>query len=91
VDAEKYSRTVALQCPTCGNSEFKFESEETNGPIECVSCNRVFTREELISENGENIEANLDEIKAAVAQDVKKEVSDMLRKAFSGSKYIKIR
>lgn len=89
VDAEKYSRSIKLLCSTCGNGDFEFEDEA--GPLRCTSCDRVFTRDELIRENGEIIESEMDEVKAEILGDVKKELSDSLRKAFSGSKYIKFK
>jgi uncharacterized Zn finger protein (UPF0148 family) len=91
VDAEKYSRSIAMQCPTCGNTDFKYDSEDNSGPIECNSCNRVMTREELMTENGAHIEAHLEELKKDVVKDVRDDLSATLRKAFSGSKYIKIK
>jgi ribosomal protein S27E len=89
MDAEKYSRSIAMMCPTCGHEDFEFEQDE--GPIRCTSCSRVFTREELIRENGEVIEAEVDELKADVLKDARKELSEGFRKAFQGSKHIKFR
>lgn len=89
MDAERYHRSVSLMCSTCGHKDFEFEDDD--GPIRCSGCDRVFTREELIAENGEVIEAEVDELKADVVKDLKKEFSDSLRKAFRGSRHIKIR
>ncbi len=90
MDAEKYSRTITMQCPTCGNTDFKYDDENETGLIECVSCNRVMTREELLSENGAHIEAHLDDVKTEVVKDAHNEISNMLKKAFGGSKHFKI-
>ena len=89
MDDEKYSRSIKLLCATCGSGDFEFEDEA--GPLRCTSCDRVFMREELIRENGSLIESELDEVKAQVIGDVQKELSDSLRKAFSGSKFIKFK
>jgi len=81
-----------MMCSTCGGQDFEYEEGEGGaGPIRCVSCDRVFTREELISENGDNIQANVDEVKQAVLRDVKADLTKELRKAFGGSKHIKFR
>lgn len=89
MDADKYSRAVTLLCPTCGHKDF--EHSEVGGPVRCMSCDRCFTREELIRENGEVIEVELDEVKAEVLKDAKKELRDTLRNAFKGSKHIRFK
>lgn len=86
MDAEKYTRSVRLLCSTCGSSDFAYE--DAAGPLRCNSCDRVFTRDELIAENGAIIENELDEMKAQVVGDFGKEMREMLRKSFSGSKHI---
>jgi hypothetical protein len=89
MDASKYSRSVTMLCPTCGNTDF--EREGDNSPLRCVGCDRVFEREELIRENGEVIEAELDEMKTEVLRDAKRELRDTLRKAFKGSEQFKFK
>lgn len=89
MDAEKYNRSIRLLCSTCAGSDFEFE--DAAGPLRCTSCDRVFMREELIAENGEIIEAEVAEAKAEILSDVTKELRDSLRKAFGGSKYIRVR
>lgn len=84
---DKLSRTVTMQCPTCGNTEFKHDDESDSGPVECTSCGREMTREELIAANGEAIDATMDEIKKAAVKDVEA----ALKKAFGGNKTIKIK
>ena len=78
-----------MLCPTCGNTDFEHDGD--NSPLRCVGCDRVFEREELIRENGEIIEAELDEVKAEVLRDTTKELRDTLRKAFNGSKHFKFK
>jgi hypothetical protein len=89
MDAEKYNRSITLRCSTCAGSDFEFE--DAAGPLRCTSCDRVFSREELIAENGEIIEAEVAEVKAELLGDVTKELRDSFRKAFSGSKHIRFR
>jgi uncharacterized protein (DUF111 family) len=89
MDSEKYSRSIKLLCSTCGASDFEFDDE--SGPLQCTSCDRVFDREELIRENGGLIETEVDDLKAQVAGDVTRQLSDRFRKAFSGSKHIKFK
>ena len=82
-----HSRSIELRCSTCGGAEFKQGPTRNDCPIECATCGRFFNREELIRENGEIIDNALGEVKADIAADFKAE----LRKAFRGSKSIKIR
>lgn len=87
---EKYSRNVALNCPTCGGTDFEIPDVESQ-PVKCARCGLEISREELIRENSENISENVEEVKAAVVKDFQKELNDSLKKAFRGSKHIKIR
>jgi hypothetical protein len=48
------------------------------------------TREQLLGENTENISAHVEEVKAQVTEEVRRDLKDMLRKAFSGDKNIRI-
>ena len=92
MDSEKYNRSVNLSCPTCGNSLLETQDDgQENEIIRCPLCNRTMTKEELIHENGENINANLEEMKEEVIKDLDKELRDMLKKTFKGSKYIKVK
>ncbi len=87
MDADKYSRSVSMICSTCGSKDFEFDAEVQDGPIRCTACDRIFTREELIRENGALIDEHVDEVKSEIVSDLKAS----LRKAFGGSKYIKFK
>ncbi|MEH6595201.1 MAG: hypothetical protein V7736_06595 [Colwellia polaris] len=91
MDSEKYNRSIVLNCPTCGNSDFETSEDENNPLVKCVSCNREMTKDDLINENGENIEFNVDEIADEVIKDVSNDLSKMLKNAFKGSKNIKMK
>lgn len=93
MDAEKYDRNLNLFCPTCGGAHFEHETgvEEIIEMVKCASCGRSLTKDELLSENSENIHEHLSEIKEQVANDIAKEVKETLKKAFGGSKNIRIK
>jgi hypothetical protein len=82
---DKYSRNVSMQCSTCGGTAFEFEDK--GGPYTCKGCDRIYTREELLRENGGRIESEVDEVKGEIVKDLR----DTLRKSFSGSKFIKFK
>ncbi|WP_324740092.1 hypothetical protein U8326_10010 [Tsuneonella sp. CC-YZS046] len=82
---DKFSKSVSMQCSTCGRTQFERETDV--GPFRCVGCNRSFTREELMRENGELIDNEV----GKMAADVGQWAQDELRKAFSSSKHFKLK
>ncbi|UDN34901.1 ECs_2282 family putative zinc-binding protein [Proteus sp. NMG38-2] len=93
MNPEKYNRSISLLCPTCGCSDFSYEEgrDETIQVMTCASCDRELNKDELIQENSENIDEHLSEIKEEVLKDVQDELRKSLKKAFSGSKNIRIK
>lgn len=89
MEDRKYNRSITLLCPTCGHKDF--ERDDEDGPIRCTSCDRVFTRDELIRENGPVIEAEVAEVKAEVVADLRKHLHDSLAKAFRGKKGVRFK
>lgn len=89
MDAEKYNRSIPLQCPTCGSNQFEHSEEPVL--MKCASCGRELTRDELISENGENIQKHVEEIGKQAAQDLGQQMKKSLQDAFKGNKFIKIK
>lgn len=80
-----FNRSLELLCSTCGGKQFERESDA--GPLRCVGCDRSFTREELLRENGKLIDNEVGEIAANVGKWARSE----LRKAFSDSKHFKLK
>ncbi|MEL4180223.1 ECs_2282 family putative zinc-binding protein [Roseateles sp. PN1] len=88
----EHKRTITLQCPTCGGSDF--ENGSSNDPtalLECVSCHRTTSRDQLIDDNAENIEHQKQELTQEVVGGLKKDFEATLRNAFRGSKNLKIK
>lgn len=75
---QDYSRSISMQCSTCGGADFEFEDE--NSAIRCVGCDRVFTREELIRENNTRIETEVEGIKSQFISDISKDFKKMFKK-----------
>lgn len=93
LNADEYSRSIALTCPTCGNTEFSHEgtSELPGELLTCSRCSLEISKDDLVRTNSENLAAHVKEIGQELVADVQKELRDSLRKAFAGSKSIKIR
>ena len=89
--AGKYNRSIPMNCPTCGGTDFEIPDGNEAQPVTCVRCGRTIRRDELIQENGENISEHVKEVKAEVLKDIKKEFTDSLRRAFKGNKNIRIK
>lgn len=81
------NRSVTLICQTCAGTDFVRASEFADAAITCAGCGRVYTREGLITENGESIQASVDEVKAEIVADVRQQ----FREAFRGLKHFKVR
>lgn len=86
-DAGKYDRSVELQCPTCGATQFHHDEHDETAPVTCASCGLKISRSELIEANDENITAHVEQMKDEVVADVRKQLSD----ALSGLKNFKIK
>ena len=84
----KDSYEVRLRCATCG-CEDQFESNDDKSYIKCTFCNREYFGgiEELKEFNQEA----LDDVKAEIEQAAAAYIKEQLKKAFKGSKYIKIK
>ncbi|WJQ46404.1 ECs_2282 family putative zinc-binding protein [Klebsiella pneumoniae] len=86
---EKYNRKITLLCPVCGNSEM--EHAEDSEIVKCIGCGKILTNDELIQENGVSIDAHVNEVKEELTKDIQKQFNDILKKAFKGSKNIRIK
>lgn len=73
-----YSKDIPMQCSTCAGLEFKFDDD--NSLAQCVRCDRTFTREELIRENGARIESEVEVMKARVAKDIHHKIKTIFSK-----------
>jgi len=91
MESEKYNRSVSLLCPTCGNGEFEYDEDDLDRGIKCLSCGRIFSRDELVEENGAIIEANVEAIGEEFMKDAAGELRAMLQKTFRGSKMFKVK
>lgn len=86
-----YSFSVTLRCPVCGSTDIDLSEDKSFG--KCNMCNKEFPGgyDELVELNQATIDAAVEERKTEIRKDFEKEMRDMLKKAFKGSKNIKIR
>jgi uncharacterized Zn finger protein (UPF0148 family) len=89
MDVEKFNRSIPLQCPTCGCTQFEGLAESVT--VKCVSCGRELAEDELIEENSENLQEHADEIAREALPDIGRHLKRSLQDAFRGSKFINIR
>ena len=88
---KNYIFSVTLKCPVCGSTDIELSDDKSYG--KCILCNKEFPGgyDELVELNQATIDAALECKKAEIEQDIEKELHDRLKKAFKGSKYIKIK
>ena len=92
------SRQVTMLCPVCGNAQFesldkRFE-DLSDAPDEvrlrCSDCGSVFTKEELLRENAEQIDlavgAIIKDAKGEIEKELEKKVEKKLKKALTKGK-----
>lgn len=87
-----YNKNIRLRCVVCG-SDSNFESNEDKTYIKCTKCNREYLGgyDELVELNQALIDEEVEATKQEVKEDLEKEIHEMLKKAFKGNKYIKIK
>lgn len=92
MDLEEYHRSVSLLCASCGNDQFEYDdADEDVVQMTCASCNRPYTKDELMAENAANIDGHLEDMKSDLGKALQDDLRNHLRKALRGSKSIKIR
>lgn len=93
MDADKYNRTISLNCPTCGCTQFstKEGAVEDASLVTCASCGLEISKEDLKTANSENIEEHLKEVQEQAVQDLQKVLRKSLQDAFKGNQFIKIK
>ena len=92
--SDGYSRSIELRCSTCAGTQFEHEENVESDElvhIRCIGCNRMFSKQELIRENAENIDAHVSEVGEEILQDFAKDMKKSLQNAFRGNKYIKFK
>jgi len=73
-----YHQSVSMICPTCGGTNFSFEHDDS--PVRCVGCDRVLTRDELMRENGVQIESAVDDMKDEIIADITRDFRNVFKK-----------
>lgn len=93
MNLDKLNRSITLLCPTCGNTGM----ESLEGPhdvshlFKCNNCGLEITKDELINSNQENISLHVEEIKVEATKEMQSDLNKMLKNAFKGSKFIKVK
>lgn len=89
---DNYSYSIQLRCIVCG-SEDHFDCNEDNSYIKCTNCGKEYFGgyDELVSCNQEQITEIKEIATEEISNDLQREVNQMLKSAFRGNKYIKIK
>jgi len=89
---DNYNTTIQLRCIVCG-MEDSFEHDEEKSYIKCTNCGKEYFGgyKELVECNQHEISAAIEKKKTEITQDAQKEITNMFRKAFKGSKFLKFK
>ncbi len=84
-----YDRSIELNCPTCGCTQFEHEGEDYDSAksIKCASCQLEFSKDDIIEGNSENISKHAEEISQEVFEDLQKQMKNI----FKGNNFIKVK
>lgn len=79
---DNYNKSITLKCPTCGDSDFKFNDDKTW--VKCNRCNREYSGgyNELVELNESEINEEIESAKNEIAKDLKKDIENMIKNAF---------
>lgn len=77
---DNYSKTIRLQCATCGAEDF-FTTDEQRGIITCSKCNRIYNGgyDELVELNQKRIDYEFELTKEEIEKDLNKEIQNMFK------------
>ena len=87
---EKYARSIALLCPTCGRDQFVFDDETSSNEhriVTCNNCGKTMTQADLIEANHEQIDSEKEAMTSEVIADFKKSLS----KSIGSNKHLRIK
>lgn len=75
-----YSKSIMLQCVTCGAEDF-FETDEQTGVITCIKCNRIYNGgyDELVELNKKRIDDEVELTKEEIQKDLNKEILNIFK------------
>lgn len=84
MDLKKYNRSVAMNCPTCGSTQFSRvpENDYDSEIVKCLVCGREMLKDELKRENSENINEHIREVGKEVRKEIAKELNKKLASIF---------
>lgn len=89
---KNYNKSIQLRCVVCGSAD-DFEFNEDKSYIKCTKCNREYLEgyDELVELNKSLIDEEVERTKEELAHDMQEELNAMLKKAFKGNKYFKVK
>jgi len=85
----KYDKQVKMVCIVCNHDQF--EQSDDSDLVKCVSCGREVTKDTLLAENSEHIDAEIESTAEHFNKDLEKELGDVIKNAFKGVKGFKVK
>jgi tRNA U54 and U55 pseudouridine synthase Pus10 len=80
-------KIVSMRCVVCGNDQFSSVDESIEDmqnaldetEVKCSDCGRVTTKEQLIEENSEIIDANMEDFKEEIMKELQKDIKKLFK------------
>lgn len=87
----KYEVSVSLICKSCGSKNLTISDNKSHG--KCNVCQREYTGgyDELVRLNQARINAGVEKMKKEILNDAEKDFEKMLKDAFKGNKFFKLK
>lgn len=87
----KYEMSVPMICKSCNSKDIYLSEDKSFA--RCNQCQKEYSGgyDELVKANQPRIDAEMKKLKSEVVKDAQKEMEKMLKKAFSGNKFFKLK
>lgn len=80
-------KIISLKCYICGNDQFSaiddgiddIQNAPDETEVKCSDCGRVTTKEQLLEENSEVINANMEDFKEEIIKQLQKDFKKMFK------------
>jgi uncharacterized Zn finger protein len=80
-------KNISMKCSVCGNDQFSIIGESVEDmqkasddtEVKCSDCGRVITKEQLIEDNSQIIDANMDDFKEEIMKQLQKDIKKMFK------------
>lgn len=87
----EYGGSVSLVCKSCGSKDITLSDDQSYA--KCNGCQREYAGgyDELVRLNQPRINAGIEKVKKEILKDAEKDFEKMMKDAFKGNKFFKLK